>query len=90
MSWSVIRLGKPKAVQVKLAQDFANIKCSEPEETIKNTVASAVNIALTVFPPNIVVKVEASGSQYAPDPKKPDEMQNTLTVKLEPLYGFTE
>jgi hypothetical protein len=90
MSWSVSAVGKPAAVAAKLAKDFAAIKCSEPEESIKSSVAQAVASALAAFPPNLAVTVSASGSQYAPDSTKPEEKQNQLSVKLDPLYGFIE
>lgn len=90
MSWSVSAIGKPGAVAAKLARDFANINCAEPEETIKTNVALAVATALWSFPPNMAVRVEASGSQYAPDITKPDQKQNQLSVKLEPIHGFAE
>src|SRR5436305_369581 len=40
MSWSASAIGKPTAVAAKLAKDFAQVKCTEPEETIKQGVAS--------------------------------------------------
>ena len=90
MSWSVQAIGKPAAVAAKLAKDFANIKCAEPEETIKNKVAEAVAAGLAVFPPTMAVSVTASGSQLAPDSKQPNELQNQLKIELTPLYGFIE
>lgn len=90
MSWSVAAIGKPAAVAAKLEKDFANIQCLEPEQSIKNAVASAIAAGLAVFPPNAAVRVEASGSQYVPDSRKLGELQNQLSVKLEPLYGFVE
>ena len=90
MSWSVSAVGKAPAVAAKLATQFAAIKCAEPEETIKGNVASAVASALAVFPPSYAVRVEASGSQHAPDSKKPAELSNSLIVKIEALYGFVE
>jgi len=77
-------------VAAKLEKDFSNIHCAEPEESIKNSVAAAVAAGLAVFPPTMAVRVEASGSQHAPDSKKPEEKQNQLSVKLEPLFGFVE
>lgn len=88
MSWSVNAMGNPKAVAEKLAKDFANIKCSEPEESIKSSVSIAVAAALAAFPPNMAVQVEANGSQWAPDSSKPDEKQNSLSVKINPLGAF--
>lgn len=90
MSWSVNKIGKPGAVRAAVAMELARIKCSEPEESIKNSVASALDAALAAFPPSVVVSVSASGSQYAPDSTKPTEFQNNLMVKLDPVYGFVE
>ena len=88
MSWSVSAIGKPAAVAAKLATDFKKITCSEPEETIKNGVASIVATSLAAFPADYAVRVEASGSQSCPDFKAPDEKTNQLTVKIEPIWGF--
>ncbi len=91
MSWSVSAFGKAPAVATKLAADFARIKCTEPEETIKNSVAAAFAAGLAAMPPGLVVTAEASGSQYAPDSsKKPAEFSNQLTVKLQPHGAFLE
>jgi len=91
MSWSVAAFGKAAPVAAKLAGDFQRITCSEPEETIKNSVASAVATALGAFPPNYAVRVAAGGSQSHPDfSKAPHEKTNSLSVTIEPLYGFTE
>jgi len=88
MSWSVSVVGKPAAVAAKVAKELAAVKCSEPEEEIKNSVASIVATALGAFPEGAAVKVNASGSQYSPnnDGKK----VNNLSVSIEPLYGFVE
>jgi hypothetical protein len=90
MSWSVNAIGKPAAVAAKLAKDFVNVRCTEPEETIKNAVAMSLAAALAVYPPNWVVQVVANGSQHAPDMTKPDEKINGLYIKLDPVYGFIE
>jgi len=89
MSWSVTAFGKPAAVRSKLAGDFARIKCSEPEETIKTKVAEAIDAGLSVMPATDVVRVEASGSQYQPG-NTPGELRNQLAVKIEPITGFLE
>lgn len=86
MSWSVARTGKTAAVAAKLAEDFASNKCVEPEETIKNIVATAVATALGAFPPDTAVRVEAAGSQWG----GPTQFQNSLSVKIEPIQGFVE
>ena len=86
MSWSVSAIGKPAAVAAKVAAAFAGIKCMEPEETIKNAVASAVEAAVKAFPESYAVKVEASGSQSA----STGGIVNQLSVKIDPVWGFCE
>lgn len=88
MSWSVSAIGKPAAVAAKVKADLAVIRCQEPEETIKNHVGAAIEAGLAAFPANYAVRVEANGSQYAPDYQKPAEVQNQLSVKIEPLGVF--
>lgn len=92
MSWSVQAVGKPAAVAEKLAADFAKIKCSEPEETIKNSVASIIATSLAAYPAEFAVKVDACGSQSPSYDAKSSQLDggqiNNLTVKIEPLYGY--
>lgn len=91
MSWSVSAVGRASAVAAKLARDFSSIKCSEPEETIKNTVASAIATALSAFPPGSSVQVSANGSQQSVEyGKDTPEKINQLTVSIAPLWGFVE
>jgi hypothetical protein len=87
MSWSLQRIGKPAVVAVKVAEDVARIKCSEPEESIKNLIGSAISKALAAFPEGMPVRVEASGSQSS---SGPDQAANSLSVKIEPIWGFLE
>ena len=87
MSWSVSALGKPAAVAAKLAKDFVSHKCNEPEETVRQAVATAVATALKAYPSSSAVRVEASGSQNG---NGPNDVVNTLTVKIEQVYGFIE
>jgi hypothetical protein len=91
MSWSVSAIGKAPAVRERIATDLGKITCTEPEQTIKNSVGSAIDAALAAFPPGYAVRVEASGSQSHPDfSKAPHEKTNQLIVKLEPIWGFVE
>jgi len=90
MSWSVSAVGKPAAVAASIAKSIGSSKCYEPEETIKNTIGTVLATALAAFPPNSAVRVEASGSQSVPDSTKPGVATNSLTVKIEPLWGFVE
>lgn len=92
MSWSVSAVGKAAAVAAKVAKDLAAIKCSEPEETIKNSVGTIVATALAAYPDTYAVTVNASGSQgpgYSPDnPGASMGQVNTLQVTISPMYGF--
>ena len=87
MSWSVSAVGKAPAVAEKIATG-TNHKCSEPEETIKNAVAAAIATALTAFPADGVVRVEASGSQQTDTAT--GKAVNSLKVNVEPVWGFVE
>ena len=82
MSWSVDPIGKPTAVAKKLAEDFANNPCMEPEETIRQAVAGIVATALPSFPAGYGVRVDASGSKSGG--------VHSLSVKIEPIWGFCE
>ena len=96
MSWSVSAQGKPVAVRDAIAKQFAQIKfCEQPEEDIKEAAAEQIASALSFYPPDVPVKVIASGSQQDPDwDKKGDENRglriNSLAVSIEPMWGFLE
>jgi hypothetical protein len=87
MSWHVSAVGKAPAVATKLAADIARMKCAEPEEAIKNSIAEVIAKALSAFPPDCAVRVEARGSQ---SPAPNDKFTNQLKVSIEPLWGFVE
>lgn len=89
MSWSVSRLGKAAAVRVALAADFAKITCPEPEQTVKNSIAAAVDAALSLYPSDKPVRVEANGSQWKPKADQPEAF-NHAQLKLEGLGEFLE
>jgi hypothetical protein len=95
MSWSVSAQGKPVAVRDAIAKQFAAISCTQPEEDIKESVAESIASALSFYPPDVPVKVIASGSQQDPDwGKKTEENRglriNSLSVSIEPIWGFLE
>lgn len=92
MTWSVSAIGKSQAVKASLAEQFGRIDCLEPEQTIKNDVATAIARALSYFDENAVVKVSASGSQSAVvhDGQSGDEFINSLALLIEPQWGFVE
>lgn len=92
MSWSISVVGKAGAVAAKVAAEVIKIKCSEPEETIKNGVGAILATALGAYPENSAVQVDASGSQgsgydHATGQSVSGHI-NSLSVKVSPLYGF--
>lgn len=90
MSWSVHMHGKSDALVVKAATEFANIKyLKEPENTVKNSVASLVDQALRAQIPACAVKVSCSGSMSVSSQKDgPDSVTNALQIAIEPMHGF--
>jgi hypothetical protein len=88
MSWYIKKVGAAKAVADAVKKSLDDIKCVEPENTIKNDVGAAIYLALGAFPPDFPVSVEASGSQSS-DPNW-DGQVNMLNVKIEPLFGFVK
>jgi hypothetical protein len=91
MSWNVGRIGRAAAVAKALAEDFAQIKCVEPEETVKNGIAAAVAAALAGFPAGEVVQVSANGSQHDAVYNDPESGKiNSLAVTITPIYNFLD
>lgn len=89
MSWTVASTGKPAAVAAFVAQQFAAITCAEPEQTIKNSIAQAVDVALKAFPADVPVRVQAHGSQST-NSDRPGVATNQLSVEINPIWGFVE
>lgn len=87
MSWSISAIGKPGAVAAKVVRDTSMNRCNEPEESIKRAAVTAIVAALDSYPPNSVVRVTASGSQYVDNGVV---KYNDLSVRVEPVHGFTE
>jgi hypothetical protein len=78
---------------VKLAAEFSRNPCCEPEEGVRQAAASAIAAALAAQDPNTAVHVEANGhqvNQYHSTGKPSGTFQNTLNIKVEPIYGFVE
>lgn len=95
MSWYIHASGKPIALVDELARQFGNVKCSEPEETIKNNAFALISTALSKFPASAAVRVTAQGSQttIGDDGKQTmgaGEAINSLEIKIEPLWRFVE
>lgn len=88
MSWSVNAIGRAHAVAAKVDKELANSRCSEPEETLKGIIGSAIAAALAAFPSDYAVKVVAMGSQSCPSAANPEEKTNSLSLTIEPIWGF--
>ena len=81
--------GRAKAVMEKVRPELERITCKEPEQAIKAKVIEIIEASLVAFPPELPVKVSASGSQGTDD-KRPEFAANQLAVTIEPLWGFVE
>jgi hypothetical protein len=86
MSWGVNRIGRAVPLAAKVAEDLNRIKCIDPEESIKQAAGALIAAALAAQGPGIVVKLEAAGHQSGSG----SELSNTLTISLQPVYGFVE
>lgn len=94
MSWSVSAVGKPVAVAAAIEQQFAGSACAEPEETVRQSARAAIAAALKAQRDDSIVQVVASGSMntsYNQETKSwGPPVNNTLEIKVQPLYGFVE
>jgi len=89
MSWSVGATGKAAAVAKAIAKQFADAgKCVEPEETVRQAALSVISAAINGQGPKAAVTVNASGHQSGLPGT--NEVSNTLTISVQPLYGFIE
>lgn len=82
MSWSVSATGMSKAVATAVATQFTRLKCEEPEETIKNNIASIIAATLAAYPDDMPVTVAASGSQNG------TKDVNTVNLSITPHWNF--
>jgi autotransporter adhesin len=89
MSWSVIAVGKKDAVAAKLATDFEKITyLSGPEAELKDAAAEIITKAVAAQGDKTAIKVSASGS--AGQSYGPDSATQTLSIVIEPIFGFVE
>lgn len=86
MSWSFNGVGRPLAVVAKMRKDCSRSHCPEPEQTIRAALVDIVEAALTAYPPDQPVVVEASGSQGSNE----GGIINQLKLDIKPLYGFLD
>jgi hypothetical protein len=85
VSWSVSRIGKSKVISEKIDNDIRSFKCAEPEESIKNTIGSAIRIASDSYPVDMLIRVIANGSQSVIS-TNPIVAVNQLIVSVEPFF----
>jgi len=91
MSWSVTAIGKPAAVAAAIESQFAQSKCAEPEESIRQSARAAIAAALAAQSPSTAVKVSAYGSQSTfYKTGQPDGVTNNLSITIEPQQNFVE
>ena len=87
MSWSVSAVGKPKAVAADIESQFQSMSaCTQPEETAKHHVRTAIAILLAYQSDQSPVKVSANGSQGQEGTK----FTNTVNFQFESLHRFLE
>jgi hypothetical protein len=91
MSWSVSAVGKPGPVAKKLAADFAGCSYLKGAEvSIKDKAAELVAAALSAFTSPSAVKVSASGSKASTGLDGAIVEQHTLSIDIQPIWGFVE
>ena len=93
MSWGVSGVGKPVALAAKLATEFSKNPCCDPEESVRQAAGAVIAACLAAQDPNSVVTVMAGGHQstvYGTDGNATGQYQNTLNIKIDPIYGFVE
>lgn len=88
MSWSFHGAGKPVALAAKVKVDLARYTLFQPEAAIKDKAVEIIELALGAYPPDAVVRIEAAGSQQTDHAR--GGAINSLTLKIEPIYGFVE
>lgn len=91
MSWSVSGIGKSDKLGAKLSTEIKGHSLAEPEKTVANAAADLITTALGANVPPTAVKVHAFGSQSKLSQKDgPDQVSNTLEIKIEQLGNFVE
>lgn len=87
MSWSISKIGRATAVAAAVATEMAaTTPLAEPEETARKNAADSIAKTLAEYPSDIVVRVEASGSQFS----QSGGLINTCVLNIMPMFGFVE
>ena len=90
MSWSYNGVGRAGKVAEAAAAALKQVKCAEPEESIKNKVSDLIAASLAAFPANTAVKISASGSQSKAQDYEEGQAVNSVYITIEPLWGFVD
>lgn len=88
MSWSFSAIGRPVAIAASAKEQLNRYRCSEPEETIKNSVVDIISTALASYDAKTAVHIEASGSQWTDSTT--GTAANSLNLSIKPIPGFVE
>lgn len=86
MSWSVEFTGRAGTVNELVKKRLADVRCTEPEETIKSLVGLQIAASLGAMDPKTPVSVKASGSQGDYEKYK----TNQLRVEIQPFHTWVE
>lgn len=91
MSWSVSAIGKSNAVKQEISKQFnQQSPCAEPEESVRQAAAKAIDAALAAFDDGQVVRVSASGHQIYKDWNTKTGISNNMNITVEPIGCFVE
>lgn len=93
MSWSFYAVGKPAAVLALAKKELGQLKCIEPEETVKTLFLATLETTLNAMLDSAVVQVRGCGSQapvYVNSKLVDGKASNSLKIDIEPLYNFVE
>lgn len=92
MSWSVSAIGKSDAVAKSLEEKFGIISVSGPEVAVVEAAREFLRtVLLSGQIPTGCVRVEAGGSQSVVGQKDgPDKVSNSVSIKVEPVWGWVE
>lgn len=92
MSWQIVEVGNARDVERKIKADLAKAApLPEPEQTVRKTIAVAVEHILRTYPDHYGVSVKIRGAQmpaYDFETSKAVSVVNALQVDIAPLPGY--
>lgn len=88
MSWSVSAIGKARAVERAIREQFDNAAaCREPEEQARQSAKQAIGWTLAAYPDEAALKVTANGSMSS---NNGVPQGASLHIAVEQIYGWAE